>query len=89
MLEHAGPCYPHMDRREVYRRVRAAAQDLAFEEIGSQGEFVACWRRAHGRWEAMLDRIRRYGFDSKTTGSASRRAPRHTVEDDSWDGAPF
>ena len=52
-----------------------------FEEIGSQGEFVACWRR-HGRWEAMLDRIRRYGFDSKTTGSASRRAPRHTVEDD-------
>lgn len=87
MVDYLAPCYPHMDCREVYRVVREVAQEMAFEEVGSRREFTERWRRAHGRWLALRDRLAQYGHGDQRCDSAAPEMP--STPSGASDEAPF
>jgi hypothetical protein len=54
----AGPCYEHLQHREVYKRLQTAATMFGFEEIPCFVEVHAHWREAAVRWQELRQRYR-------------------------------
>jgi hypothetical protein len=57
-VDQLGPCYPFVQRPQVYRRVAEVAAKWAFDEIPSRDAINSRWRRAYKRWCALRKEVK-------------------------------
>lgn len=50
MVDHAGPCFPFTDKRELYGRACSLSEEIGFSEVPCFDEFLDRWKRAWKRW---------------------------------------
>lgn len=57
-IDQLGPCYPFVQRPQVYRKVAEVAAKWAFDEIPSRDAVTSRWRRAYKRWCGLREAVR-------------------------------
>jgi len=70
LLQHAGPCFRHMDRQAVYWQIASVACECGFEEVPGYEEFGRRWEAANASWCHLRHRAREYHREAESSCAA-------------------
>lgn len=56
-LSQSGPCYPHLNHKKAYSRIKSMSREAGFTEKPSKKQIRDVWQRAFARWGRLRTRV--------------------------------